>query len=230
MAHTDIYYTALRRRKWWKWTIAALVAGILNGSMFLLLPTLIISDSSDQKLVNGIPMINVIRLKRVEQPPKKKRPPQKPEKTEPKKEPIQHKTKVVVPKLSMPFVLSPTMPSAPASLQLPSMQTGSFSPMGDIKGVEAAQLDGALIPVTRVPPVYPLRAKRRGIEGWVRVRFLVDEQGVAGNITIVEAQPGDIFNKSVLTCVSRWRYNPGTVEGVPVGAWVETTIKFELEQ
>jgi protein TonB len=32
-----------------------------------------------------------------------------------------------------------------------------------------------------------------------------------------------------MRCVSGWRFKPGTVEGMPVKAWAETTIRFKLE-
>jgi protein TonB len=33
----------------------------------------------------------------------------------------------------------------------------------------------------------------------------------------------------VESCVLSWRFNPGTVEGVPVDAWAETVVRFELQ-
>jgi protein TonB len=92
-----------------------------------------------------------------------------------------------------------------------------------------SQLDEPLTVLARIPPVYPIRARRRGIEGTVTVTFEVDEQGNVANLRIVEAVPPNIFEKSVLQCVSRWRYKPGTIEGVAVRARVETTIRFNME-
>jgi protein TonB len=63
----------------------------------------------------------------------------------------------------------------------------------------------------------------------VKVKFVVNEQGTVEKITIVDAKPPGMFDQSVSRCVSKWRFKPGTVEGMPIKAWVETTIRFELE-
>ena len=99
--------------------------------------------------------------------------------------------------------------------------------MDDLFGV--GDLDQPLITLTRIPPIYPLSAKRRGIEGSVTVRFVINERGLVEDATIVEAQPPEVFDASVLSCVSGWRFKPGTVEGRPVRVWADTTIHFTLD-
>ena len=83
-----------------------------------------------------------------------------------------------------------------------------------------SDLDAPLTPLVRMPPVYPSRAKRRGIEGWVRVKFQVKSGGEVARVEILEAQPEKIFDDSVRNCVSGWRFKPGTVAGEPVDVWV----------
>ena len=90
-------------------------------------------------------------------------------------------------------------------------------------------MEGGLTPLAKVAPLYPLRARRRGIEGWVTVRFVVNEQGRVDEIDITAAEPEKIFDQSVMQCVSSWRFTPGKVAGVPVKTRVETTIRFELK-
>ena len=103
----------------------------------------------------------------------------------------------------------------------------------DIAGLADAfavgDLDAPLTVLVRVPPQYPLRAKYRGVQGWVLVRFVVNEDGSVGNVTVQESQPPGVFDQSVIRCVTGWRFKPGTVEGIPVRAWAETTIRFKLE-
>lgn len=223
------YDLAFKRRLWLKWLLAISLAIVLNAAMFLALPSFVILSDRDSELLQVMPVVNVIRLKRNEDPAKKEPPPPPPPKQQPKKKPLPQKTAVAIPKLSLPFVLSPEMPSAPATLSFDPVKAGDFSLVGAPDGVDAAQLDDALMPLSRVPPVYPIRAKRRGQEGWVKARFLIDREGRVQRVTIVESEPEKIFDKSVVQCISRWRFKPGTVEGVPVNAWAETTIRFELE-
>jgi protein TonB len=49
------------------------------------------------------------------------------------------------------------------------------------------------------------------------------------DIKILAADPEKVFDKSVIDCVSRWRFQPGRVQGIPVAALAQTTIKFQLE-
>ncbi|ABW67539.1 energy transducer TonB [Desulfosudis oleivorans] len=94
---------------------------------------------------------------------------------------------------------------------------------------DAMDLDSPLVPVFRKPPVYPAHAKRRNIQGWVTVSFLVDAKGRVTDVTVTESDPESIFDDSVIQCVSGWRFKPGTIAGRPVVTKVTTTIRFELK-
>lgn len=80
-----------------------------------------------------------------------------------------------------------------------------------------------------VQPEYPFMARRRGIEGVVRVRFRVDRQGRVGDLEILEARPSGVFEKVVRQAVSRWRFAPGRKDGLAVETWVEVPVRFELD-
>jgi protein TonB len=226
------YFDALRRRNGAAWWGAALVAGGLNLILFMLIPALLHSNPPQPLTETLIPRVTVIRLRRAEPPtPEKVEPPKPPEKppvTPPKKAPAQPlKTR-----LRLPFELNPRLPAGPGSLELPPMEGAALSMVtgiGELGGVPVGELDAPLTPLTRMPPLYPMRAKRKGIEGWVKVKFLVDTAGTVGSVTILEAQPTEIFDQSVRRCLAGWRFKPGTVEGMPVKTWVTTTIRFELE-
>jgi protein TonB len=92
------------------------------------------------------------------------------------------------------------------------------------------ELDSPLIPLVKIPPIYPIRASRRGIEGFVIVQFLVTKNGEVERIKIIEAHPKKIFDQNVIHCVSQWKFKPGTVEGIPVATLARTTIRFKLEK
>jgi len=93
----------------------------------------------------------------------------------------------------------------------------------------AGQLDGPLTALTKTPPVYPRAAKQRNTEGWIKVKFVVNEQGHVDQVTILDAEPKDVFEQSVLRCLDQWRFKPGTVGGRAVKALVEQTISFKLQ-
>jgi periplasmic protein TonB len=82
----------------------------------------------------------------------------------------------------------------------------------------------------QLPPPYPYLARRRGIQGAVTVRFMVDAEGRVRRLSIVKAEPEGVFEESVLKTVPRWRFAPGIKEGRPADTWVETVIRFKLDK
>lgn len=99
----------------------------------------------------------------------------------------------------------------------------------DGKGYTADQVDAVPSVVGQPRPVYPYRARRRNIEGWVKIRFLVDHVGRVHDLTILAASPKGVFDDAVKDAIPRWRFRPGKKAGRAVDVWVETTIQFELE-
>lgn len=124
------------------------------------------------------------------------------------------------------------LPSAADSIVIADI---SVSPIfkGDFKVPEAfaaGDLDSPLTALVRRQPVYPSSAKKKRIQGFVTVRFIVTTDGTVDRVSVVEAEPPGVFDRCVIKCVSAWRFQPGTVEGVTVASWAETTIEFELKR
>ncbi|RLA96238.1 MAG: hypothetical protein DRG69_01440 [Deltaproteobacteria bacterium] len=94
---------------------------------------------------------------------------------------------------------------------------------------EAEEVDEVPVPVEQPKPIYPLRARRAGVEGFVKVRFLVDRRGRVGEVEVLEASPEGYFERAAQDAVRRWRFVPGKVRGRPVETWVAVTIRFRLE-
>ena len=216
------------------WCLAIALSMLLNIALFGLMPGLIELETEDQADLEDLKAIQVIRVKHQETPPRKK----ELQKPKPKEEPRKVKTtptQVVRQrrmnlKPRLPFELNPRLPAVPGSLVMPPME--NFSLDGPtLKGLyEMGELDSPLTPIANIPPIYPMRAMRRGIEGWVKVRFLVTNRGQVQQPKVMAADPENVFEKSVINCVLKWKFKPGTVEGVPVNTMVETTIRFELEE
>ena len=93
---------------------------------------------------------------------------------------------------------------------------------------ESGQVDQPPRIVSRVPPVYPYSAKRRGVTGEVVARFLVDIRGRISRINILRAKPKGIFEESVRRAVAKWRFRPGVHQGRAVPTWVVVPITFRL--
>ncbi len=118
-------------------------------------------------------------------------------------------------------------PSSPAAAT--GGGPGNGRPQGAGGLYTAGQLDGPLAALSKSPPDYPPSAKRRNIEGWIKIKFVVDEQGRVHKVSVLAAEPEGVFEQSVLRCVNTWRFKPGTIKGTAVKVLVEQTITFKLE-
>ena len=84
--------------------------------------------------------------------------------------------------------------------------------------------------IQHVAADYPPEAARRGVEGSVDVSFTISPQGKVGDVTVINAVPSDIFNRAAITAVRRWKYEPKTVNGVPVEAHQQLRLQFKLDR
>ena len=64
------------------------------------------------------------------------------------------------------------------------------------------------VAVEQPAPSFPDGKMRRGQEGWVRLNFVVDPDGKAIDPIIVDSSGGELFERSALEVVSRWRFEP----------------------
>ncbi|PTX98947.1 energy transducer TonB [Opitutus sp. ER46] len=94
-----------------------------------------------------------------------------------------------------------------------------------IVGTES--LDRTPNPRTRIPPEYPPLARRDGREGEVHVEFVVDESGRVTEARAVHTSDS-VFNDAAVRAVSKWRFEPGTVNGVPVRFRMVVPMVFRL--
>ncbi len=137
---------------------------------------------------------------------------------------------------SVPVALSapaaaPASSPPPASAPQPAARSNP-QPVKEHKkngGYSLGQVDAAPRAMYQALPRYPRRARQRNIEGWVKVRFLVDKEGRVRNLRILEESPPDVFHETVMETAPRWRFRPATKEGRPVNVWVEQTINFRMD-
>ena len=85
-----------------------------------------------------------------------------------------------------------------------------------------------LKPVFILPPTYPARCLRLGIEGRVLVRVLVGENGRVQEATIGHSSGDASLDEAALAAVMRWRFEAARRDGVPVRVWAQVPIEFRL--
>lgn len=121
-----------------------------------------------------------------------------------------------------PFAFKQTMPLSDFSELAASTAYGTGQSWGPV--------DNSLVILNRIEPVYPPTAARRGIEGWVKLRFNVDAQGRVRNAIVVNAQPQNLFDRAALQAVQQWRFKPRRIDGQSVATSVVQTLKFTLDK
>ena len=146
-------------------------------------------------------------------------------------------------KRKLPDKKAPEEPPAPPELNLaqntrPDLDTGNVMPVFDDSldldasgpNVSTAATDSDIVPLVRVEPQYPERARQRGVEGWVVVEFTISAAGTVKSPRIIAYHPSTIFNRAALQAIRKWKYNPKIEEGVAVerpGVQVRLTFEYE---
>lgn len=62
--------------------------------------------------------------------------------------------------------------------------------------------------VSQVQPRFPEAAMRRRLEGTVELRVRISADGRVENVTVVNADPPNVFDREAVLAVRRWRYAP----------------------
>lgn len=83
-------------------------------------------------------------------------------------------------------------------------------------------------PVLRNPPVYPPRARQKGITGKVTLGILIGSSGEVLKIRVQEAQPPGVFEQAAKTAVKMWQFEPAMYQGQCVKVWASQTLHFNL--
>jgi len=209
------------------------IAIILNIAIFILIQRLVSKEHDfNINLIdrNFLDFTRVIekpipppeKIEDIEPPPEEEDPPP-PEMPTPEVErPQQMDIELSTPEIDVPM----SMAGEP---YLGEFSDGSGN-MGGLGRPGKPNIDSNVVPSLRIPPNYPNRALRSGIEGIVTVEFTITTDGSVKDAEIIEAEPPNIFDKSVLRAIAKWKFNPDMVDGQPVEKRARQDIKFTLKK
>ena len=79
-------------------------------------------------------------------------------------------------------------------------------------------------------PTYPEYARRRGINGFVILQFIVDINGRVVEPSVQQANPQGYFETAAIRAIKQWRFSPGRNDkGTPVPYRLQMRIDFILK-
>jgi protein TonB len=163
----------------------------------------LIGASGELKEGRKSPSVEFVRLRRDRTPQVKKREPPRREKPDQPPPP---------PEMNLAKNMNPS--DAIGDI-VPDLDTGLE--LEDATNIDATGGgDREAVPLFRVEPNYPPRAKQQGIEGYVDLRFTITPVGTTGDVEVFRSKPPYIFDREAVRAVRKWRYNPKLENGVAI--------------
>jgi protein TonB len=96
-------------------------------------------------------------------------------------------------------------------------------------GLGGGMSDRGALPLVRVEPQYPPQAAKRGLEGWVQLRFTITSAGTVADVAVVKSS-NPVFERSAMEAVRKWKYEPQMQSGTAVAtAGVDVVLRFNME-
>ena len=81
-----------------------------------------------------------------------------------------------------------------------------------------------------VRPIYPEYAKNMRIEGYVQVKFILDDKGRVTNSQVIKAEPDNMFENAALKAVNQWKFKPAKKDGKDVNVAMVVKLNFKLDE
>ena len=186
---------------------AAVTAGLLYMmNMFIVTG----HGETDQPMYRPV---EFVRIERTETVNKKEQRPAKPEAQQP------------TPEIDLPRVTDSFSSSLAIGLIEPSIEFAG----NDLGGIDMTASDGEYLPIVKVAPVYPMRARQRRLEGYVIVEFVVTSNGGVRDVRVVESS-SPLFDQAAVDAALKFKYRPRVVDGTPIEvAGVQNRITFKLD-
>jgi periplasmic protein TonB len=156
-------------------------------------------------------------------PPEDPPPPPEPEESEPPPELETPPPPISLEQLDL--ALNPgTGDNLSGDFALPTFEV-SGDDLGGLEIFELGDVDNPPRPRMEIDFTYSDRARRRGITGVVKVEYIVDSQGIVGEIKIIES-PDRLLSDSTTEALRRARFDPATKGGVAVNVRMRAAVPY----
>lgn len=133
---------------------------------------------------------------------------------------------IEVPNLPIDFTAMTAIDVGMSGPVMPGMTAGAIGNSSPI--FDMADLDEVPSPFFTPAPAYPMAARQRRLEGEVRVRLLLDQQGRVVKAELIDGPMNKIFGATTLKTVRSWRFKAARKNGQDVMCRVEIPVVFTL--
>lgn len=97
-----------------------------------------------------------------------------------------------------------------ALLTLVTGLLGGVAVAGDHATAAHAKHTNQIKPIMRIEPKYPPQAAKDSIEGSVVLKYDISAAGKVENVSIVGAEPQNVFNHNAKIALEQWQYQPSS--------------------
>ncbi len=192
-----------------RFSASALLAITITFGLFFLMQLLIESGNKERPEDDDSRFIDMVRVDREEDVRRIERVERPPEQVKP------------------PELLTPQINTATPGPTVYNFQV-STGPQ-NLAGTGISTGDGEYLPIVKVDPVYPRRARELGIAGYVTVQYTVTTQGTTKDVVVIDADPRGYFERAAVRAAEKYKYKPRVINGQPVEVpGVKTKITFLL--
>jgi len=80
------------------------------------------------------------------------------------------------------------------------------------------------------PPAYPKLARKRGYQGTVILKVLVNSQGRVEDVLLDVSSNHAILDRAALNSVKKWSFEPGSRGDQKTDMWVKVPVTFRLQE
>lgn len=198
--------------------LALLASALFTLGLFWVMHRMVSGPAELQRPDQDRAVVDFIRLKQDSQTELKERRKPEPPKPQKPKLPQESVSQQDVPMQQIPFKVPQVTPDLSLSQQ---------SLLGDaVVGLGFGDSD--VIPLVRMNAVYPQRALRQKIEGFVTARLQITPEGTVESVDIIEAQPRGVFEREAIRALYKYKFKPKMENGRPVAQTATQTIEFKL--
>lgn len=116
----------------------------------------------------------------------------------------------------------------------PTKTVSIARPVAAVQSIPVPTVNPAPLPVmppkviSRVMPEYPASLVESGVHGIVSLRVLVSSTGKVDEIQVKAASGNELLDKSAVSAVSSWTFEPAKRGSEAVSSWFEIPVRFEI--